>query len=85
MRTRTLAGTSALAIVAVATWAAFGGSRAHDDLPPEFDLVRMHLGLMPLPSEPVTIPKGRRGDTAIQRVPLPTDDVIFYMVATTRD
>lgn len=85
IRTRALAGTATLAVVAVATWATLASRSGADDLPPEFALARMHLGLMPLPSEPVTIPDERRGDTAIHRVPLPTDDVIFYLVATTRD
>lgn len=85
MRARAVAGTSALAVVAVAVWATFAPRPATDDLPPGFELARMHLGLTPLPLEPVTIPDERRGDTAIQRVALPTDDVIFYLIGTTGD
>lgn len=85
VRARVLAGVGAFAVLLAATWTARAPGYTADDLPPEFDLVRMHLGLTPLPSEPVTIPEHRREDTAVQRVPLPTDDVIFYLVGSIRD
>jgi hypothetical protein len=42
----------------------------------------MGLGQLAVPDEPVTIPAHRRGDIAVQRVPLPTDQVVFYLVAS---
>lgn len=40
------------------------------------------LGLAPVAAEPVSVPSAERGATAVERVPLPTDDVVFYLVAT---
>ena len=40
------------------------------------------LGLAPAAAEPVSVPSFEQGATAVQRVPLPTDDVVFYLVAT---
>jgi hypothetical protein len=50
--------------------------------PEEFRDARVHLGLLPRPSESVTIPVGSRHRTAALRVPLPDDRVVFYRVST---
>ncbi len=50
------------------------------DIPTEFDLVRIHLGQLPAPSEALTISDPHSGQTAVRRVPLETDDVVFYLV-----
>ena len=49
-------------------------------MPPELDLVRIQLGQLAAPSAPLTIPADRRDHIAVRRVPLPTEDVIFYLV-----
>ena len=54
------------------------------DIPTELDLVRMQLGQLAVPSEALTIPPDRRDQIAARRVPLPTDEVIFYRVDSIR-
>ena len=50
------------------------------EIPSELDLVRIQLGQIPAPSDVLTIPENRRDQVAALRVPLPTDDVVFYLV-----
>ncbi len=50
------------------------------DMPPEFDLARIHLGQLPAPSEALTIPSDRRDQFSVRRVPLPTEQVVFYLI-----
>ena len=79
-RGRPALGVSAgLLVVVVVGWVVSSPSE-EQDIPPEFDLVRIHLGQLPPPSEALTIPETRRGQTAVRRVPLETDDVVFYLV-----
>ena len=72
-------------VVALVTWAGVGWRGQQDTLPAEFDLVRMHLGLLDVPSEPLTIPAEQRIHTAVRRVPLATDQVVFYLVGSIQD
>ena len=72
-------------VVALVTWAGVGWRGQQDTLPAEFDLVRMHLGLLDVPSEPLTIPAEQRIHTAVRRVPLATDQVVFYRVGSIQD
>lgn len=46
------------------------------------DLLAIRLGLVDSPSEPVTVAPDQRSRVALQRVPLPTDEVVFYRVGT---
>ena len=55
------------------------------ELPPELDLVRMHLGQLPPPTEAVTLVRESRTELALQRVPLDTDQVVFYLVGSMTD
>ncbi|MCP3977817.1 MAG: hypothetical protein GY716_00610 [bacterium] len=77
-----LAGTAAAALLV--GWGAFLAGRPAPELPPEFDLARMSLGQLPRPVEPLTVPENARGEIAVQRVPLAGDDVVFYLVGSTR-
>ena len=38
-----------------------------------------------LPTEPLTLPEFARASTAIQRVELPTEEVVFYLVGFVHD
>ncbi len=77
-------GSTAVATVllVVIGWSALGPRREVVAASPELDLVRMQLGLLAAPAEPLTLPAGQHRDTAVRRVPLPTDEVIFYMVGS---
>ena len=59
----------------VATFASLPGAR-------EMGPALIAVGLAPPASEPVSVPSSARNATAVQRVPLATDDVVFYWVAT---
>jgi hypothetical protein len=69
-------------LLLVIGWSVLGPRREVVAGSPELDLVRMQLGLLAAPDEPLTLPPGRRRDTAARRVPLPTDEVIFYLVGS---
>ncbi len=62
----------------------FGPEGKREPLPPEFLLARIQLGLVAPPSEPMTIAGELRGELAAQRVPLATDEVVFYRIASLR-
>lgn len=85
MRVRRGQAVAASLLVALVSWAAFGPSDQPDPLPAELDLVRMTLGLLAAPAETLTIPVDERSKTAIRRVPLPTDQVVFYLVGSIQD
>ena len=76
------ASVAATLLAALVGWAVLGPSTDQSRSSPELDLVRIHLGLLPSPSEVVTIPEDRRNDLAVRRVPLPTDQVVFYRVGS---
>ena len=79
-RGRPALGVSAgLLVVVFVVWIVFIPSE-EQDIPPEFDLMRIHLGQLPAPSEALTISAPHNGQTAVRRVPLETDDVVFYLV-----
>ena len=82
-RLQVVAGTTLL--VGLVTWAAVDWRGQRDTLPAEFDLVRMSLGLSAAPSEPLTIPVAQRTHTAARRVPLPTDQVVFYLIGSIQE
>jgi hypothetical protein len=67
------------ATLGVATQLPYGGEQS---LLPEFGQARMRLGIGSQPSEPLTIPEGDRSLAAAHRVPLPTDEVLFYLVGS---
>ena len=48
----------------------------------EFDPAMIRLGLAHMPSEPVTIPADQRRNIAVQRVPIPDSDVIYYRICS---
>jgi hypothetical protein len=68
--------------VSLIGWVTRSSHRGQQIQSPEFDFARMSVGLLAQPSEPVTIPKDRRGDTAAWRVSLPTDNVVFYLIGS---
>ena len=70
---------AAVLTLAVVGWVVFAPVE-EPDLPPELDLLRMQLGQLPLPSEAVTVPNTPRGQIAVRRVPLESDEVVFYLV-----
>ena len=77
-RGRPALGVSAgLLVVVLVGWVVSIPSE-EQNIPPEFDLVRIHLGQLPAPSETLTMSDS--GQTAVRRVPLETDDVVFYLV-----
>lgn len=82
---RLQAATAAMVVVGLVSWAVVAQRQQVTALTPQFDLVRMSLGLLPPPSEVLTIPEDQRDDTAVRRVPLPTDEVVFYMVGSISD
>ena len=45
----------------------------------------MSLGLSAAPSEPLTIPAEQRAYTAVHRVPLSTDQVVFYLIGSIQE
>jgi hypothetical protein len=45
----------------------------------------MALGQIAPPIEPVTLPDVARVSTAVLRVPLPTDEVVFYLIGSIQD
>ena len=40
----------------------------------------MRFGMEPAPNEVLSVPASQRGRFAVERVPLPTDAVVFYRV-----
>jgi hypothetical protein len=46
--------------------------------------LRVRLGLDPLPRENLIISAAQRGEVAAQRVPLESERVVFYLVASRR-
>ena len=79
---RLQAVTAAVVLVAIVTWAGLASGTRQDMLPAGFDLVQLHLGLRAVPAEPLTIPADQRSRTAVRRVPLPTDQVVFYLIGS---
>ena len=47
-----------------------------------FSPTRIGMGLDPVPTEPVSLPPGDRGTTAIRQVSLGTDAVLLYLVGS---
>ena len=82
IRRRLMSTTAATLLLGVIGWSILGPRREAVATSPELDLVRMQLGLLAAPDEPLTLPTGRRRDIAVWRVPLPTDEVIFYLVGS---
>lgn len=82
VRRRRVQGVSAVAaVVALVGWFALApGVSAPPS--PELDVLRLGLGQLPTPAAPVTVPAGRRGEIAVQRVPVTSDRVVFYLVSS---
>ena len=72
-------------LVGLLTWAGVDWRGQRDTLPAEFDLVQVSLGLSAAPSEPLTISVAQRTHTAARRVPLPTDQVVLYLIGSIQD
>ena len=53
--------------------------------PFERDLAARVSAALDPPTDPVSVPYERRGDTAVLRVPTRDDRVVLYMVSTTRE
>jgi hypothetical protein len=53
--------------------------------PDPFLLARVQLGLTPAPEEPVTVPAEYRHRTAVRRMAVRSDEVVFYQVASLAD
>jgi hypothetical protein len=49
---------------------------------PEFDQARLRLGMSSSPVGALTIPASERATLGARRIPLPTDEVQFYLVAS---
>ena len=77
--------TAATVLVALATWAGLVSAGRSDRLPAGFELVQMNLGQRAAPSETLTIPAEHRFHTAVRRVPLPTDHVVFYLIGSIQE
>lgn len=71
-------------LIVLASWSVVAWPEA-PDIPTELDLVRIQLGQLPAPSEAVVIPDDHRGQVAVRRVPLPTDEVVFYLVGSIQE
>ena len=56
--------------------------RPQAPMPERFRLARIVAGLEPPPNEPLTISADRGHLVAAQRVPTPSDDVVFYLVGS---
>jgi hypothetical protein len=84
-RLRSAAVVGVLGGVLVIGGIALGPGVAPDPLPAELDLVRMALGQLAPPIEPVTLPEAARMSTAVRRVPLPTDEVVFYLIGSIQE
>ncbi len=68
-------------VLAISTWSVFAPRPRQEPLP-SFDLARIGLGLAPRPAEAVTVPAERRHELAVRRVPLESDSVVFYRIAS---
>ena len=69
-------------VLTAAGWATLGRGPNPAASSPELDLVRMSLGQIAAPTEPLTQAAASRLTTAVHRVPLPTDQVVFYLVGS---
>jgi len=82
-RSRRVQLLAAATLVAVlAGWSVFAPRGGGEQLPTQFDFARMSVGQLPWPSETLTVPEDRRDEIAVRRVSLPTDEVVFYLVAS---
>ncbi len=79
---RVRVGLGALVVAVGVGWAALNRGSDPVAASPELDLARMSLGLLPAPTEPLTLPEAARATTAVLRVSLPTDQVVFYVMAS---
>lgn len=82
---RMRAATAVLVVVGALGWA--GLRRGVAPRVASVDLGRAGIGVnqLELPTEPLTLPESARASTAIQRVDLPTDEVVFYLVGFVQD
>lgn len=76
---------AALVVIGLVGWVGLLRDAAQRVAP--VDLVRARVGLSQLeaPAEPLTLAESARSSTAIQRVELPTDEVVFYLVGFVQD
>ncbi|MDA1093541.1 MAG: hypothetical protein O3A25_09785 [Acidobacteria bacterium] len=82
---RVQAALGALLLTAAAGWATLGRGPNPAASSPELDLVRMSLGQIAAPTEPLTLSAASRLTAAVHRVPLPTDQVVFYLLGSIQD
>jgi hypothetical protein len=73
---------AATLVAALAGWSLLAPGGGEEPLPPQFDFARMSLGQLPWPSETLTLAEDERGEIAVRRVSLPTDEVVFYLIAS---
>ncbi len=75
---------SAFALLLFLTAAVIVGPRRLKSEPPlpAFDQARLRLGMSSSPVEAMTIPASERTVLGAQRVPLQTNEVLFYLVAS---
>jgi hypothetical protein len=83
-RTFRLAWSAAAAMLLIAAAASLSLSipAGKQESDPRFLRARIHLGLLPPPAEPVTVPQGDRLRTAVQRIEGDDERVVFYRVAS---
>lgn len=78
---------SAIVLLLLLTAAMIIGPRGLRPEPPlaAFEQARLRLGMSSSPVEALTIPASERASVGARRVALPTDDVLFYLVASIED
>jgi hypothetical protein len=75
-------GLAATVVLAVVAFALVRNEPTSDLHAADTSLLRMRLGLVDPPAEPVTVPEERRGEMAVQRIDLDTQQVLYYLVSS---
>jgi hypothetical protein len=71
-----------LMLLALALVLVLSPSAGPDRRAPDFGFVRLRLGIEPKPAEPLTVPDDMRELSAVSRVPLDDERVLFYLVGS---
>jgi hypothetical protein len=84
-RTRAVAAAVVTVVIGAFGWARWRGVPDPSVASLNFDRARFGVGQLQAPIEPLTLPESARASTAIRRVDLPTEEVVFYLVGFIQD
>jgi hypothetical protein len=82
---RASAVTAAVVVIGAVGWAGWRGVPDPSVASPDLLRAWIGAGQLPSPTEPLTLSESARASTAIQRVDLPTEEVVFYLVGFIQD